>query len=193
MDAGSGLPHLFVDRAGRSLTIREVEEGDTQAVLVHTRLVDTESVFLSREPSESPRLEGPERQRISQVRGRPGSLYIAAFDGSAIVGSLDFHGGTRKRTAHAGEFGLTVCRSHWGMGLGGHLLDHLIAWALRGRTIRKVRLRVHAGNSAAIGLYRSRGFIPEGRLSRELRIDGVWVDVLVMGLWLELADAPLPC
>jgi RimJ/RimL family protein N-acetyltransferase len=193
MDEGTGLPHLFVDRAGRKLTIREVEEGDTQAVLAHTRLVDSETVFLSREPHESPRFEGPERQRITQVRGRPGSLFIVAFDDLAIVGSLDFHGGTRKRTAHAGEFGLTVCRTHWGTGLGGHLVDHLLAWALRGGVIRKVRLRVHAGNAAAIGLYRSRGFVTEGRLSREMRINGVWVDVLVMGLWLESADSPLPC
>jgi RimJ/RimL family protein N-acetyltransferase len=189
----SGLPHAYTDRFSRVLTIREVEESDAAAVLGHTREVDTESVFLSREPAESPRLEGPERQRIALVRARPGSLYIVAFDNEVLVGSLDFHGGTRKRTTHAGEFGLTVSRAYWGAGLGGHLLDTLIAWARFRGNVRKLRLRVHAGNSAAIALYASRGFSLEGRLRGELRVDGEWVDVLAMGLWLEEAITPLPC
>lgn len=175
----------FHDRQGRELTLREVTETDAAAMLAFTAAVDAESTFLSREPAESPRSVPLERQRITQVLGRPGSLFLVVVDDDLIVAALDFHGGTRKRTSHAGEFGLSVRKPYWNAGLGGRLLDALIEWARQGGLIRKIRLRVQAGNAAAIALYRSRGFTEEGRLARELRVDGAWVDLLVMALWLD--------
>lgn len=186
------LPHAFTDRAGRSLCIREVEEADAAALLGFTAAVDGESTHMSREPSESPGSVPIERQRISQLRGRIGSLGLLALDGAEVVGSLEFAAGTRRRTAHAGEFGLSVRRAYWGAGVGGHLLDTLVDWARAGGLIRKIRLRVQAVNEGAIALYTSRGFVPEGLLRREHRVDGVWVDLVAMALWLDGPEgAPL--
>jgi RimJ/RimL family protein N-acetyltransferase len=174
----------FTDKAGRAITIREAEEPDALGVIALVRQVDRESTFLSREPGEFATNEVQERQHISMLRGRTGSIMLVALHEGEIIGAIDFNGGTRRRTAHAGEFGLSVRRPYWGCGVGGALLDAMLDWARGTGVLHKVRLRVQDRNEAAIALYRSRGFVEEGRLARELRVDGEWVDLLVMGLWL---------
>jgi RimJ/RimL family protein N-acetyltransferase len=175
---------VFTDRQGREITIREAEEADAPSLLALIRQVDRESTFLSREPGELGLTEPQERQHISVLRGRTGSIMLLALHAGEVVGSIDFNGGTRRRTAHAGEFGLSVRRPYWGSGIGGALLDEMLAWCRATGFIRKIRLRVQDRNGAAIALYRSRGFEEEGRLAREMRVDGEWVDLVLMGLWL---------
>ncbi len=71
-----------------------------------------------------------------------------------------------------------------GHGLGGRVLDHLLAWCReRGLT---VELRVVEGNPVARGLYTSRGFRPTGQ--RELLRDGS--TTYAEGLVLENPEAP---
>lgn len=177
------IEHEFRDRCGRLIEVREALEGDAAALLSHVRLADQESTFLSREPGELQATEAQERQYISRLRGQVNAIMLLAFHEGQLIGSIDFAAGLRRRTAHAGEFGLTIRRAYWGSGIGGHLLDTLLLWARV--HVRKVRLRVQAHNSAAIALYRSRGFEDEGLLKRELRIGEDWVDLLVMARWLE--------
>ncbi|MDB5102152.1 MAG: hypothetical protein JWM80_6573 [Cyanobacteria bacterium RYN_339] len=181
---GPGLEQQLTDRHGREIILREAEEGDAVPVLAFVRHVDRESTFLSREPGEFAASEIQERQHISMLRGRTGSIMLLALHDGELVGAIDFSGGTRRRNVHAGEFGLSVRRPYWGAGIGGMLLDAMLVWARGTGFIHKVRLRVQDRNVAAIALYRSRGFEEEGRLAREMRVDGEWVDLVMMGLWL---------
>lgn len=178
------IEHEFRDRHGRMITVREVLESDAAALLQHIRLADQESTFLSREPGELQASEAQERQYISRLRGQVNAIMIVAFHAGELIGSIDFVGGQRRRTHHTGEFGLTVRRAYWGSGIGGHLLDTLLAWA-PAQQVRKIKLRVQAHNGAAIALYQKRGFEEEGRLKRELKVGDDWVDLLVMARWLE--------
>lgn len=178
------MEHTFTDKSGAPLLIRRAHENDAEALIGFVKQVDRESLFLSREPGEFSVPVPQQRLLIKQIANRANSLYLVAFEGEALVGTLDFHGGARARTAHSGEFGMSVRRDHWGRGLGGHLLDTLIAWARGNGVTRKIKLRVHAGNERAIALYRSRGFGDEGLLARELQVAGEWVDVRLMALWL---------
>lgn len=177
-------PETFIDKAGRRLTIRLARDDDAAAMIAFVRQVDTESPFLSREPGEFDVPVPTERMFIRQTNAQPNGLFLIATDGPLIVASLDFHGGTRQRIAHAGEFGLSVRRAYWQCGIGSRLLDLMIAWAQANGVTRKIKLRVHAGNERAIALYRSRGFVEEGLLRRDLRIGGAWVDLLLMARWL---------
>ena len=38
--------------------------------------------------------------------------------GGRIVGTLNFSGGARPRTAHIGEIGVSVLKEYWGKGIG---------------------------------------------------------------------------
>jgi putative acetyltransferase len=70
-----------------------------------------------------------------------------------------------------------------GEGIGAALLDEAIRWA-RGAGVEKIVLSVYPSNTAAISLYRRFGFVDEGRLSRQSRRSGGYLDEILMGLWL---------
>lgn len=178
------MRHTFVDKTGTPLLIRPAVEDDAEAVIEYIQRVDAESPFLSREPGEFDMPVATERLFLRRIAEQENSLFLVAFDGERLVSTLDFHGGRGSRTCHTGEFGMSVAMSHWGRGLGAHMLDTLLAWAEQTGILSRVKLRVNASNDRAIALYRSRGFIEEGRLRRELFVAGEWVDVLCMARWL---------
>ncbi len=171
---------VFADRTGAPILIRRVIPADAEAVIAFIKHTDGESTFMTREPGEFAIAVETERRYLAHVDGRPNALFLTAWDGTELIGSIDFHGGARRRTAHTGEFGLVVRRSHWGRGIGSRLLDALLAWARASAVVTKIKLRVRADNLAAIALYQARGFIEEGRFRAELVIDDAPVDVLAM-------------
>ena len=83
---------------------------------------------------------------------------------------------------HAGEFGLSVAKAYWGLGIASALIDALLDWAREGARILKIDLRVRADNTRAIALYRRKGFAVEGRLRNQILLDGTYYDHLWMGL-----------
>jgi RimJ/RimL family protein N-acetyltransferase len=178
-------PTTFIDKLGVAITVRPGVEDDAEALIAFTKQVDTESLFLSREPGEFNVPVATERLFIRQTNAMRNSLLLVAVHEGAIVGSIDFHGGNRQRIQHAGEFGMSVLAAYQGRGLGAHLLDTMIAWARGNGATRKIKLRVQTTNAGAIALYRSRGFVDEGLLKREFRVRGEWVDTLLMALWLD--------
>jgi RimJ/RimL family protein N-acetyltransferase len=96
-----------------------------------------------------------------------------------VVGNLGIqarHGQT------LGSLGMMVARDHRGQGIGARLLDDGLHWA-RESGLHKVDLGVWPHNTAAIALYRSRGFTVEGRLRRHFRrANGELWDMVTMGL-----------
>ena len=181
----AAMQHTFTDKLGHALEVRPAREDDAEALITFIQQVDTESPFLSREPGEFNVPVPTERLFIKQTNARKNSLFLVALHDGRLVGSIDFHGGNRQRMLHTGEFGMSILREHWGRGLGGHLLDTMIAWARGNGLTHKIKLRVQANNERAIALYRSRGFVEEGVLRREFRVHGEWVDTVLMALWLE--------
>jgi ribosomal protein S18 acetylase RimI-like enzyme len=72
-----------------------------------------------------------------------------------------------------------------GRGVGSALLAAAIGWA-RSHGLHKLSLEVFAHNTAAITLYRKRGFVEEGRRARQYRrSSGELWDTIVMGLTLQ--------
>ena len=76
---------------------------------------------------------------------------------------------------------MSVRRDHWGRGIGGALLDALLAWSSSHGLIGRVNLRVRTDNEVAVALYRSRGFEIEGTVRDQIRIEGRSFDFHVMG------------
>lgn len=179
---------VFADKTGAPIYVRRAIPADAEAVIAFIKHTDGESPYMTREAGEYAMAVETERRFLAHVDGRPNALFLTAWDHGELVGTIDFHGGTRRRTAHAGEFGLVVRRSHWGRGIGGALLDALLAWARGHAAVTKVKLRVRADNAAALALYEARGFEVEGRLRAEVVVDGAPMDVLAMA-WFADRDA----
>jgi GNAT superfamily N-acetyltransferase len=60
-----------------------------------------------------------------------------------------------------GLFAMWVAPSHRGRGIGGALVDAVVAWA-RGRGARRIVLDVADANAPAVALYAAKGFQPTG-------------------------------
>jgi RimJ/RimL family protein N-acetyltransferase len=181
----AGLRHVFTDRTGAEIEVRLAHEDDAASLIAYIKQVDGESLFHSREPGEFNMPVPTERLFVRNTNARKNGLFLVATLNGTIIGSIDFHGDSRQRLLHTGEFGMSVKRDHWGRGLGAHLLDTMIAWARGNGLTKRIKLRVQANNERAIALYRSRGFVEEGVFRREFRVRGEWVDTLLMALWLD--------
>lgn len=177
-------PSPFQLTNGSSLRVREAEERDAAAVLHYVSLIAGESDFLTFGPEEFEVTLADERRLLRASLETDNQIYLLAEIDDSIVGSLRFAGGHRPRTRHAGEFGMSVLRAFWGLGIGGHLLEVLIGWAQNSGIITKLNLRVRTDNQRALALYRRFGFELEGTQRREIVIDGESFDHHCMGLLL---------
>lgn len=112
-----------------------------------------------------------------------------AIDGTRVVGWCDVIVSDRETMRHGGTLGVAVVEGYRGKGLGARLMRSVLAAARDGGLVR-VALQVRADNARAIALYERLGFRHEGRLRRNLRIDGVDYDSLLMAILMDEAAAP---
>jgi len=112
-----------------------------------------------------------------------------ALDGTNVVGWCDVIISDRETMNHGGMLGVAVLDAYRGRGLGARLMRSVLA-AARSRGLVRVALQVRADNARAIALYERLGFRHEGRLRRNLRVDGVDYDSLLMAILLDEVAAP---
>lgn len=107
-----------------------------------------------------------------------------ALDGDRVVGWCDVIVRERETMRHGGSLGIGLAPSYRDQGLGARLINSVLT-ASRDRGVVRVSLHVRADNTRAIRLYERLGFQHEGRLRRDLRIDGVDHDSLAMAILLD--------
>jgi RimJ/RimL family protein N-acetyltransferase len=90
----------------------------------------------------------------------------------------------RPRIRHLGEFGISVAKSHWGLGVGRAMCLAMLDVA-RQVGVTKVDLRVREDNVNAIRLYESLGFQREGVAARAFKIRDRYFSDLLMGMCLD--------
>ena len=97
------------------------------------------------------------------------------------IGSCGYHDlDWRNRV---GEVGIVIgARDYWGRGYGTDAMQTLVAWGFYTLNLNRVQLRVFADNARAIRCYEKVGFQLEGRLRQGSFYNGVYRDVLVMGV-----------
>jgi GNAT superfamily N-acetyltransferase len=135
---------------------------------------DVEAAVSVYERSSLARHEGvwPERAaRVEHVRAHlrdPASWFLLAHDGRVVVGMASAEALRSQDGAGPVIPGgcflsyLFVVPGRWGEGIGGVILDAVLAEAKRRRHSR-IHLWTHEDNERSHRLYRSRGFSPTGR------------------------------
>lgn len=117
-------------------------------------------------------------------RGR-GHFLLGAWSGRRIIGAIGCERELRRKVQHIGHvIGMMVRPEARGHGVGRELLDACIAEARRTPGLEMLTLTVTAGNSAAIGLYESSGFVAYGTLRHALKLGSVYHDKLHMAFML---------
>ncbi|GAA4776092.1 GNAT family protein [Streptomyces sanyensis] len=111
-------------------------------------------------------------------------LGIETLAEGRLVGLLALHGaepekGIAELDVYLGE------RDCWGRGLATDAMRTACRYGFEEMRLHKIELTVVPENGAALGVYRKVGFVEEGRRRQSFRRDGVWHDMIAMGL---LAD-----
>ena len=109
------------------------------------------------------------------------TFHVATAPDAGIVGfqSLDLWSAILPAMRHVGQVGTFLLPAWRGRGIGRRLWAATLPFA-QAAGYRKLVIQVRASNAAAQGFYRGLGFVECGRLSRQVVIDGVEDDEILM-------------
>lgn len=167
-------------RDGRRALLRQAIPSDAEALIDHVNRVGAERVYLVTE--RVMRSVEEERETLRAADGRSAVFLVAELEG-ALVASANFARGLQAKNAHTASLGVAVRAEARGLGIGTALMHAGIRWA-RSVGVRKLTLGVFATNERALRLYRTFGFVEEGRLRGQVILDGLPVDEILMALWI---------
>ena len=167
------------------IIIRKAVKPDAKELIEYLNIIGGESDFLTFGAGQFERTIEQEEEFLLSTSKKKNALFIIAEIDGRIVGNLNFSAGLRERTAHTGEFGISVLKQYWGNGIGEELLKYLINWCKVSGIIRKINLRVRTDNTVGISLYKKLGFQEQGLIKRDFLIDGKFYDSLSMGLQID--------
>ncbi len=163
-----------------NIVIREAEPADAKALLEFLKMVGGESDNLSFGTEGLPFSIEDEASFIEATKKDSHSVfYVATIDGK-IIGDASLSGFSR-RMSHRSEMGLSVAKEYWNKGIGGKLIEQLIAYA-NDNTIELINLEVRADNFNAIHLYEKHGFKKIGVSPAFQKINGEYIDCILMYL-----------
>ncbi|MEZ0309163.1 MAG: GNAT family N-acetyltransferase, partial [Ramlibacter sp.] len=140
-----------------AIVIRSAEPEDAHAI----------SALLGQEGVYEGLLQSPDAPNASRLeflqKVEPFSCKLVAVNGGEIVGSAGLHVPMGLRRMHTRMLGLGVSPAWQGRGVGRRLLARLLDWSDNWAGVLRVELHVHADNDRAMALYKSMGFVEEGR------------------------------
>ena len=164
--------------------IRESEVKDAALILDFLTEVNKETKFLSREPHEVNMTLDEEMQYLDRVTKSEHDCMLVVFDENSVIGTIGFHGSGLSRIKHRVSVGMSVLSEFRNLGLGSFMMECMIQKAKEyGKT--KIELEVRIDNFNAIRLYEKFGFRNEGIRRNGFRVDGQYIDLLLMGRNLE--------
>lgn len=167
------VARCFRMKNGEICVLRSPESRDAAQRIVFLRKVNGETDFMARSADDSPGdLWLVEDMLEDQLRDAL-VLEIAAFRGEEMIacGSVGPVSRAYPRTLHRAKFGLCVAKDFWSQGLGGAILEALVAEA-PGMGYSQIELNVAEANSRARRLYKRFGFVETGRTPNAVRYEG---------------------
>jgi RimJ/RimL family protein N-acetyltransferase len=172
-------------RNGETLMLKEGRPQDAKEYIQYINQAAGESINLTFGRGQYTVSLDKQAEEIEKLYESDNQLFLLAHIDGEIVGNLTFHCGTRPRTRHTGEFGISILQKYWGQGIGKYLIAYMLEWARETKTIYKINLRVLEENNRAIELYRKMGFIEEGRIKRGFFIGEKFYDAILMGICID--------
>ena len=164
---------------GEALEIRPAEPRDARAFLDHWTAIVAEERFVRSEEVETSARAYRRRFRQRSDLGTD----LLAFEGRRLVGHVTVQRERHPVTRHVGSLAIAVAADARGRGIGRRLMTEAIAWS-KEAGVEKLVLSVYPHNEAAISLYRSFGFVEEGRLARHSRKSYGYEDEILMAAWI---------
>lgn len=161
------------------LKVRKALAKDAEKIINYLKKTVTQTDFLSYTLDEFKVTISQEVKYIQNL-SKPNSVFFIAEIGEEVVGKVTMIGGKTSRTEHVAELSMSVDKDYWGRKIGSKLLQQALDWAFQSGIITKVVLKVNHNNPVAISLYQRFGFQKEGKLKNDLKVNGEYVDSILM-------------
>lgn len=177
---------MILLKDGRECCIRNGSRQDGKAALENFLLTHEETDFLLTFPEEitfTPEQEGDFLK--AKAESPLEAELLAEVDGHVVglagVSSL----GRARKVRHRAEFGISIQRDFWGLGLGRAMTTACIECAGKAG-YSQLELEVSSDNTAALSLYRSIGFVEYGKNPRGfMKGSGGYQELVLMRLELQ--------
>lgn len=148
---------------GKVCCLRNGSESDGQAVLDNFNLTHGETDYLLSYPDENSFDAAQEGRFLKEKAGSENEIEILAVVDDAVVGTAGISAVGRKyKVRHRAEFGVSVAKEYWGLGIGQALLEACIDCA-KAAGFQQLELDVVAENTRAVSMYKNAGFVEYGR------------------------------
>ena len=176
----------FTLKNGNIITVRNGKRSDGDDAFLLFNATHGETDYLTSYPDENSFDAAQEGEFLDSLASSPDSAMLCGFVDGVLVGMASFEPiGRKDKLKHRAELGISVSRSHWGMGIGRILMESCISCALSVGYLQ-LELQVVADNERAVALYKSLGFTefgrnPRGFLSRR----NSWQELVHMRLELD--------
>lgn len=173
-------------RDGRTCVLRNGEAQDGQALFDNFMLTHAQTDWLLSYPDENSMNAAQEAAFLKEKAMSPNEIEIIAEIDGKVVGSAGIERvGHKDKVKHRAEFGISVDKDCWGLGVGRALTRACIECA-KAAGYLQLELQAVEANERAVALYRSEGFVEYGRNPRGFRsrING-WQPILLMRLELD--------
>lgn len=124
------------------------------------------------------------KAKITELSSSDRGLFVVMEEDHSIIGHAILDPLKLAVTSHVVVLTIVINEGFQGKGLGRQLMNYVIDWAKKNNEVEKFELHVRSGNTRAIELYKSLGFVEEGRKSRQIKISpGNYLDNVYMALW----------
>ncbi|MCR5674652.1 MAG: GNAT family N-acetyltransferase [Lachnospiraceae bacterium] len=151
---------------GKEAWLRNGDLADGSAVYENFNLTHAETDFLLSYPDENSFDPDQEARFLEEKTKSLTEIEIIALVDGVVAGTAGIEAvGTKHKVRHRAEFGISVLKEYWGLGLGKALTEACIRCAREAGYIQ-LELNVVAGNERAISMYRDLGFEEFGRNPR---------------------------
>ena len=151
---------------GRKCVLRNGEEADGQAAFEKFNLTHAETDFLLSYPDENSYNAEEEGKFVQEKTDSADEIEIIAEVGGKIAGMAGIEKvGSKFKLKHRAEFGISVLREYWRLGIGKALVNACVKCA-KDAGYKQLELDVVADNEAALSLYKRAGFVEYGRNPR---------------------------
>ena len=166
---------------GRECLLRNGAEEDGESLLCLFNLTHEQTDYLLSYPDEHSLTADGEKEFLKKMAESEREIEIIALIGGNIVGSAGINEvGQREKVRHRADFGISVDKDYWGLGIGRALTEACIECA-RIAGYAQLELEAVAENERAVALYESVGFTEYGRNPKGFRsrLSG-WQEVVMM-------------
>ena len=160
--------------------IRKATPNDAKRLIEYLNIVGGESDNLTFGAGEFPVSIEDERVFLENLIDNPRSVIFIAYKDGEVIGDAGITGKTR-RMAHRAEFGITVRKDYWNMGIGSALIEKCVEFA-KEHDIEILNLETRSDNKNAIHLYEKYGFKKTGTLPAFFKLNGEYIDFDMMQL-----------